>query len=348
MSKSRGTLMAWAARGFTLIELLVVIAIIAVLIALLLPAVQAAREAARRTQCVNNLKQFGIAMHNYHDTVGTFPIGAMGIRSYTYSASGMYPLGTTTNNRRTWAFMILPYLEKGSIFQAINFSLPYNPPNGAANNTVGNTLIAGFSCPTDPNYNQISQNSRREGNYMVNWGNSNFAQNGLGTAFNPFTGGYPGSLATVNFGGAPFTMDRSYGVATITDGTSNTLMMSEVIIGLTQPTNLYEHRGDVYNDDYNCFMFHAYTTPNSKLPDWIANGYCRFSGVANPPISNPPCINAATASNSYHTARSLHPGGVNALMCDGSVRFAKDSVNVGTWRALGTSQGSEVVSADSY
>src|SRR5271170_5845017 len=126
-------------RAFTLIELLVVIAIIAVLIALLLPAVQAAREAARRSQCVNNLKQLGLAMHNYHNTLGTFPIGSMGVRSING-----YVLGTPTNNRRTWSFMILPYLEQSSMFQAINFSLPWNAPNGAASTTIQTVRVAGF------------------------------------------------------------------------------------------------------------------------------------------------------------------------------------------------------------
>ena len=119
-------------RGFTLIELLVVIAIIAVLIALLLPAVQAARQAARRIHCTNNLKQLGLAMHNYANTIGTFPIGAMGIRGpQQVNNGGFYPDKTpAANHRRTWAFMILPYLEKGTVFQAINFSLPFNPPTG--------------------------------------------------------------------------------------------------------------------------------------------------------------------------------------------------------------------------
>ena len=112
-------------RGFTLIELLVVIAIIAVLIALLLPAVQAAREAARRSQCVNNLKQLGLSMHNYHDTIGTFPIGAMGTRSLV--SGGKYPSGTAiANARRTWAFMLLPYLEQGAMANAINFIYQQN------------------------------------------------------------------------------------------------------------------------------------------------------------------------------------------------------------------------------
>jgi len=329
-------------RGFTLIELLVVIAIIAVLIALLLPAVQAAREAARRMQCVNNLKQFGIAMHNYHDTVGTFPIGAMGVRSPKLYANVGDPTGAI--NRRTWAFMILPYLEKGSIFQAINFSLPFNPPTGAANNTVSGTLLSGFSCPTDPNMNQVDQNNRREGNYVVNWGNVSWSQDMI-AANNPLTGTnnpYPPGGPPVSFGGAPFTMDKSFGIQTIIDGTSNTLLMAEVIIGATQGTNGYEHRGDVYNDDYNCAQFEAYTPPNTKFPDYIQGGYCQY-----PFSMNPPCIRAP-GSVYFNTARSRHSGGVNALFADGSVKFVKDSINITTWRALSTTQGSEVISADSY
>jgi prepilin-type processing-associated H-X9-DG protein len=148
----------------------------------------------------------------------------------------------------------------------------------------------------------------------------------------------------VPFLGAPFTMDKAYGVQNITDGTSNTLLMAEVIIGATMPTNQYEHRGDLINDDYNCAMFNAYTTPNSIIPDWIASGYCRY-----PYLTNPPCISTGvTAQNSYNAARSYHPGGVNALLADGSVKFFKNSINVNTWRSLGSSQGGEVIDASSY
>src|SRR4051812_5647909 len=158
-------------RGFTLIELLVVIAIIAVLIALLLPAVQAAREAARRAQCVNNLKQLGLAMHNYHDTVGTFPIGAMGVRSL--ASGGKYPDGTPVGNaRRTWAFMILPYIEQGTMSNAINFSIIMNDP---INRTVTMTVVKSFVCPTDPN-GGITEAFRRMGNYTVNWGSTSWYQ----------------------------------------------------------------------------------------------------------------------------------------------------------------------------
>jgi prepilin-type N-terminal cleavage/methylation domain-containing protein len=327
-------------RGFTLIELLVVIAIIAILIALLLPAVQSAREAARRIQCTNNLKQLGLAMHNYHSSLNTFPIGVLGIRSPTH-----YPLAgdpTGSINRRTWAFMVLPFIEQGPLYQSVNFSLPFNPPTGAANNTVSETLIAAYLCPSDSTTNQIDQDNRREGSYVVNWGNSNWSQN-MFTTNNPFVGNplVPGN--PVPFIGAPFTMDKSFGIQNITDGTSNTLLMAEVVIGATQGAKGYEHRGDIYNDDYNCAMFMAYTAPNSTIPDWIANGYCRY-----PYATNPPCINSKTAANAYNASRSYHPSGVNALLSDGSVKFFKDSISLMTWRALSTSTGSEVVSADTY
>src|SRR5262249_20249631 len=158
-------------------------------------------------------------------------------------------------NRRTWAFMILPYLEQGAMFQSINFSLPFNPPTGAANNTASETLVNSFLCPSDPTTNQIDQNNRREGNYMVNWGNSNWAQD-MVAGYNPFAGNPNAPPIPVTFLGAPFTMDKSYGISSILDGASNSLLMAEVIIGATGPaTNAYEHRGDLYNDDYNCFMF---------------------------------------------------------------------------------------------
>jgi prepilin-type N-terminal cleavage/methylation domain-containing protein/prepilin-type processing-associated H-X9-DG protein len=339
-------------RGFTLIELLVVIAIIAVLIALLLPAVQSAREAARRIQCTNNLKQLGLAMHNYHETVNSFPIGVLGIRSPNLYAKAGDPTGAI--NRRTWAFMVLPYLEQGPLFQSVNFSLPFNPPTGAANNTVSETLINVYLCPSDPTTNQIDQNNRREGNYMVNWGNSDWNQNMFtGTGINPFVGNplVPGN--PVAFIGAPFTMDKAYGIQNFTDGTSNTLLMAEVIIGATMGTNGYEHRGDLYNDDYNCAMFMAYTTPNSTIPDWIADGYCRFPYLTNPACRNsgstvPADPNFTTARMAYNAARSYHPGGVNALLSDGSVKFFKNSVSLMTWRALSTTNGAEVISSDTY
>jgi prepilin-type N-terminal cleavage/methylation domain-containing protein/prepilin-type processing-associated H-X9-DG protein len=329
-------------RGFTLIELLVVIAIIAVLIALLLPAVQAAREAARRMQCTNNLKQLGLAMHNYHDSQGTFPIGRMG-ENYTY------PAKITSNlNRRTWAFSILPYLEQGAIFQSTNFSLSFSD---APNSTTLMTKVAAFHCPTDPNTDSIEVGNtaaqRREGNYVVNWGNTHFNQldtaNGTGGVHWNYPDPFVGPLGdTVRFLGAPFSGNVSRSTSYIIDGTSNTLLMAEVIIGVDTPDNkTLDIRGDIYNDDQNCTVFMGYTAPNSKTPD--QTGYCNY-----PYGINPPCKAVNTKTPTFNASRSFHSGGVNALLADGSVRFFKSSISLPVWRALSTTGGAEVLSSDSY
>ena len=323
-------------RGFTLIELLVVIAIIAVLIALLLPAVQAAREAARRTQCVNNFKQLGLAMHNYHDTMGAFPIGRMGI-GYNYSPN--------RGQRRTWAFSILPYFEQGNLFNAINFSLQfYERPN----TTVIRTPLSVFQCPSDTPSIQEPDTPypRGKGNFAANWGNTHFYQdetNHGAASGNPYTGPYGPPIL---FSGAPFKGNVSTSLRDMTDGTSNTILCAEVVMGLNAAGGLYDHRGDLFNDDFNCTMFNTYTPPNSKIPDRMggnANGWpwCTYGRAPNVP----PCTGGVP---SFNAARSRHPGGVNTLLADGSVRFMKDTINAQTWRALGSPNGGEVVSSDSY
>jgi prepilin-type N-terminal cleavage/methylation domain-containing protein/prepilin-type processing-associated H-X9-DG protein len=317
-------------RGFTLIELLVVIAIIGVLIALLLPAVQAAREAARRAQCTNNLKQFGIAMHNYHDSLGSFPIGVTGFRTPTG-----YKLGTPGNNRRTWAWLILPYLEEGNMFGAINFDLGFNAPNHAQD-TVLRNLPNSYLCPSDPNGGMLDVGSFpiRKVNYMANWGSTHYDQGRSNNPFAPAAAPLPGSVA---FLGAPFSIDNSFGIRNFTDGTSQTLLLSEVKVGKPKG-NSQDRRGSAFNDDWNGAMFNGYTTPNSTQPDY-AQGACQY-----PFDTNPPC---RSLSPTFNAARSYHPGGVNALLADGSVKFFKDTINVSTWRAMASTQGREVVSADS-
>jgi prepilin-type N-terminal cleavage/methylation domain-containing protein/prepilin-type processing-associated H-X9-DG protein len=332
-------------RGFTLIELLVVIAIIAVLIALLLPAVQAAREAARRMQCTNNLKQLGLAMHNYNNTIGTFPIGLMGFRSPAYgtaangggNGTGFYPSGTSVNNaRRTWAWLILPYLEQTTLANAINYSLEFN---NHVHDTAVRIIPGTLLCPSDPNMGFVDVGSYpvRKVNYMANWGNTQYYQ---GNSGDPMSLGAAAFIPneSVQFLGAPFAADKSFGLQTITDGTSNTLLMGEVKVGLPNG-NSQDHRGDVFNDDFNGCMFNGYAPPNSRFPD-NANGGCQYPWQTNPPCTN----NKPT----FNLARSYHPGGVNAALCDGSVKFFKDSTNVNTWRGLSTTQGGEVLSADSY
>jgi prepilin-type N-terminal cleavage/methylation domain-containing protein/prepilin-type processing-associated H-X9-DG protein len=323
-------------QGFTLIELLVVIAIIAVLIALLLPAVQAAREAARRSQCTNNLKQLGLAMHNYHDSVSSFPIGAMGVRSLI--AGGRYPDGTPVGNaRRTWLPMLLPYIEQGVVANSYNFSQIFNT---YLNTTAELTQMSVLSCPSDPNQGSIENTPPRyQYNYVVNWGNTTWQQN-MTTTYNPTVGIYPpGTTNSVPFLGAPFTMDKSFGIQSITDGTSNTLLMAEVRIGADITGGQQDHRGDIWNDDWMCAMFTAFTPPNISFNDYLGND-CNY-----PYQNNPPCVVQVPY---FIAARSYHPGGVNALMADGHVQFFKNTIAYTTWRMLGSSQGGEVLSSDSY
>ncbi len=334
-------------RGFTLIELLVVIAIIAVLIALLLPAVQAAREAARRAQCINNLKQVGLAMQNYHDALGSFPIGAKYIKW------------------GTWYHFVIPFMEAGSIANAYNFqgSSCSPSPLGYAdveNTTSTSTRINSFSCPSDQN--DAPLNGVVSGNYVCNFGNT-------GT-------GYFQSQATINgvvvpFLGAPFSWVNAAptnctktpitpsastaNIASITDGTSNTLLVAETIQGqnLAGSTDL---RGFIqYGSSAG---FSTLLAPNSPLPDDInAASYC---GNVYP---NPPCefrdtnktqimyIDPSGNSTNMRTgdqyaARSRHPGGVNSALADGSVRFFKNTINIQAWRASSTTRGGEIISAD--
>ena len=315
-----------ARRGFTLIELLVVIAIIGVLIALLLPAIQAAREAARRSQCLNNMKQIALGMHNYHDTNGSFPIGRQDAP------------------RRTWTFSILPAVEQSTLFNALNFATDfYQPPN----TTVIFMAVSVFDCPSDPNSNAIEEpNSaypRAKGNMVVNFGNTHYDQD---RANNPFAGplNTPGQTSTL-FRDAPFNANKAFGLRDMTDGTSTTLLLSEIIVGVNDQNNNSDHRGDLYNNDHNCFHFNVYSAPNSTiLPDWM-QGYCLY-----PNRSNPPCVDSTnlSPSESFNAARSYHSGGVNAAMGDGSVRFFKNTIALVPWRALGTMSGNETISSDSY
>lgn len=320
-----------ARRGFTLIELLVVIAIIAVLIALLLPAVQAAREAARRSQCVNNFKQIGLALHNYHDVNNAFPIGRMGT-GYSYTNASPDP------NRRTWVMSILPGIEQGPLFNSINFSYSFYLPQ---NTTVIRSTINVYQCPSDtPSVASLSNQAylRSKGNIAVNWGNSHYWQDEAGR---DGTDPYSGPYGVVKFVSSPFYPNKSTGMRDFTDGTNNTLLVGEVIVG-KETSASSDHRGDIWNDDYNCTMFMAYTTPNSPIPDQMGSNavYCG-QGTMN----NPVCITAVPA---FNAARSRHAGGVNILFGDGSVHFIKSSINPITWRALSTTMGGEVISSDQY
>ncbi len=329
--------------GFTLIEVLVVIAIIVALVALLLPDVQAAREAARRIQCANNLKQIGIALHSYHAAVGSFPVGFL------------YPAGpvpsTTSPLQYRWSALaqMAPHLEQANLFNALNFDFPAgSKPTGGlspfwpfypANTTAMATTVASFLCPSDGAPPPMA------GSGPVNYAFCSGSGVGGGEA--------TGADGT-------FILGPPMSLAHLTDGSSDTAAASEQLLGLAGP--------------------YSQTTPE-PVPSPVSRAMAR---VAAGPLTDAVCAGAPsgwllnkgagwwdgnylnTLYNHYETpnsdhydcityhnpgwkaARSLHPGGVNALLCDGHVTFVKDSVNMGPWRALATRSGGEVASSEAF
>ncbi|WP_428305092.1 DUF1559 domain-containing protein [Lacipirellula sp.] len=312
--------------AFTLVELLVVIAIIGVLVALLLPAVQAAREAARRSQCVNQLKQWGLAMQLHHDAQQRLPYGCT---SYDLP---------TKRVRQTWVVRLWPYIEQGNLARQFDlktdFELPPMTITGTMNGLTGQ-FVALYYCPSDvTGTDQISGTyQRRRGNYVVNWGNANF-----GGAFRDSElVGFPGIAPFSHVNGRPLEpLDTSF--ASITDGTSNTLMMSEYLIPTSPEDN--DWRADIHNNE-GVHRFHTLQTPNSSAPDLIKNGWFQDNG--DPAM---PATAASEDRKQENAARSRHNGGVNALNCDGSVAFHSDGIALLVWQALGTMNGGETVSSN--
>jgi len=376
--------------GFTLIELLVVIAIIAVLIALLLPAVQSAREAARRIQCVNNLKQIGLAMHNYHTSMGVFPMGS------SIAPQNNSP-GLAQSIWSAWSAqsLMLGYMEQGPLYNACNFSwavLDASNFSGNANvagasdsnQTVLFTNLSMFMCPSDPNVGQKQNNNSYAASYgatttgLYNW------------TFGPYANYTMGESAAESSG--LFTIGKSYGLQSITDGSSNTVAYAEALVGdsngsefagnTTNPSryrgnyitgtvttaagaekmlNIFANPALIFSSLSQCVA--AFQTSLTAIQDdrgfrWSigCTGWSMFNTVQVPNDSQYPiggCRDGGTPGQfpndgfSYG-ASSAHPGGANVLFGDGSVKFIKSSISYPTWWGLGTRNGGEVISADSY
>ena len=349
-------------RGFTLIELLVVIAIIAVLIALLLPAVQAAREAGRRMQCVNNLKQLGLGMHNYESTNNVLP--PQMVLSFTSSGAVSWKSTWSATSRVT------PYLEQGGLYNAINYTTKVSD---ASNATAVATQIKVFFCPSEV-YPQAYLATSATTGLTTTYGISSYAWN-VGTWYS--FGGY--SLPTPTSGAIGSNLSRSF--ASFTDGLSNTLLASEVksytpsYHDCTSVPNGGPTGAGAYPDiatvlasvaaapSSGCKLVTAPSGfPGGGHSHW-SNGNSFHDGftTALPPNTKSPLGAVAQDGDMSSededdggptygavTSRSYHPGGVNALFADGSVKFIKNAINWQTWRAIGTVGGGEVVSADSY
>jgi len=355
-------------RGFTLIELLVVIAIIAVLIALLLPAVQSAREAARRSQCVNNLKQIGLGLHNYHSTIDRFPIG--GACTQMAPNNGTGPNSTAWNGWSAQAQM-LGYMEQQAIYNACNFMLlsgdPGQVPGGYANSTVWFTKVNTFLCPSDGNAGSGTGPNNR---------NSYLGSEGTTAQVNP-------QVTT-----GMFANRDCYGIRDMTDGSSNTIAFGEALVG--GPTaNTYRGNGintAAVNNSATVFDVSsvigqaqlatdlplcqgiwtaainsgltgtAAGITSSVASNWVLGsaGYTMFNTIITPNSTQYKwggcrnCSGCGLDSASYMNSSSNHSGGCNFLMGDGSVKFIKSSVAQKTYWALGTKANGEVVDASAF
>jgi prepilin-type N-terminal cleavage/methylation domain-containing protein/prepilin-type processing-associated H-X9-DG protein len=352
--------------GFTLVELLVVIAIIAVLIALLLPAVQSAREAARRMQCVNNLKQLGLAVHNYASQIATFPASLVTNASQLEAGWLAYA---------SWEVAVLPQLDQAPIYNSLNFNVEMFDP---ANSTVAVTQVATLLCPSE-SITERPSDFYGANNYMASAG---------GPA--PISQ-WSGILVPAPVPNDPFTSwvngnNAYFGFPSVTDGTSTTAMISERLLGLASDMAVTRASTYAIRTEYTAsvdlpttvidtgnarlafqFVQACQAIPGSQIdtcgasnntgwawlfswPEWSMNhSYNHFM-----PPNSTSCTYPSDPAPGYGglfaaiVPASNHPGGVNVGMGDGSVKFVKNSIDVRTWWALGSRNGGEVVSADAY
>jgi len=291
--------------AFTLVELLVVIAIIGILVALLLPAVQAAREAARRAQCVNTVKQWGLAIHNYHDANRRLPFGRL-------RYGGV---------RHSWPPALWPFIEQSTLYEKYDWTKPFHhlgtPSTG--NEALCEVQIDQYFCASDRRgmWDYPDPYRRSRGNYVLNWGNG------------PWIPAATDQNHIANKP-SPFMANKQWRFKDVRDGLSKTMLLSEVIQATVDKH--FDFRGDILNDDVGCSQYMTRNTPNAGVDD----------AVCVDTVNPAPCFYTYSGASAV-SARSRHPGGVNVLMGDGSVNFANDEIDVTLWRALGTMAGEEQI-----
>lgn len=327
-------------RGFTLVELLVVIAIIGILIALLLPAVQAAREAARRSQCINNLKQMGLALHNYHDVYQTFPIGAALARRGT---------GFSIPWAVNWKTSILPFIEQRTVFDQLDFVnglfCPWPDGRITGNPVLERLVVPVYKCPSSP-WHPLTDNDRGA------WANSamELAQKheyvGISGAF-PDPAGRTDQCRQVRYGQicrtGPLVVNEAKPFSTILDGTSNTLLIAEQSGQVRVPEG-----GVLRPRPVRCQWVGGWAGAYSASPavtrvdqitseiNFYATGLTNVKYAPNYPTAGDDIRNEGSGYT-YGTntiINSFHPGVVNVCLADGSVRSVSDTIDMDTWRRL--------------
>ena len=340
-------------RGFTLIELLVVIAIIAVLIALLLPAVQAAREAARRSQCVNNLKQLGLAIHNYISTNDVIPPSGA-----NYPTTTVAPGDSGSSQTFSMKVRLLPFMEQQTLYNSVNFAFSgtYNATLGTpANCTIITTTVSAFNCPSDTNsghIQNIAPNNTPMGvsSYFVNCGTAR-----------AYTGAAQNSNGPAWFIGGQSQTGTKLSIASIRDGTSNTMVFSEIIKGNNgqnkpkDPSVVDQSMGLTAGGsktsdyaDYQACLAGTYTSMwDYKGEYWTSQDGGRGGTFCATMLPNSKSCQLNNAWDNLICASSFHSGGINVLFLDGSVKFVKNSINYTTWYAIASIANGEIVSSDS-